>query len=126
MREYVTDRAKNVVELDVVIDGEKFTLRPGKKSEAMVNILAVDKSDPAKEIEYTRALMSWFIKSLDKDHEKNARKNKLGHQGDESVEGCQACRLVDCLNDDDHPMDLDTVFKVANDALGDLSSGPTG
>jgi hypothetical protein len=113
-------------EFTFLLAGEEVTARPPKRSGAMVKILTVDRNDDMKQVGYTQALMEFFEDALDRTHRKTRR--RPGH-GQESVEGCQACRMYDRLDlDDDEPgaLDLEACLEAANWLVGEVSARPTG
>jgi hypothetical protein len=122
LKSYTSERQEGY-EFEREIDGEKFVFRPKKKSSAFVRMLTVDRNDDTKAIGYAQAQLEFLEDSLDRTHRKT--KKQPGH-GQDSVEGCQACRMYDRLNDDDDPLALETLFEVASDLMGDMSSRPTG
>lgn len=109
-----------------MLDGEVFRLRPAKKTKATVGMMVggnAGDDELTKSFVAPRAMLAWFEHALNPEHAKS--KKHPGH-GDESVEGCQACRLYDRLNDDDDPLELETVFEAANWAFGEAADRPTG
>lgn len=123
--EYTSKRTGELV-IEVPLEGETYTLRPGKKTSVMLGLMKpkVDDDDPmAKPMAAPRALLDWFWRALDREHLKT--KKQPGH--DEPVEGCQACRVYDRLLDDDDPLEVETVLEAANDLYGEVSGErPTG
>jgi hypothetical protein len=127
--DYTSKRSDDVA-VDVTLEGETFTLRPVKKTKVMLGMMKPknDTEDPmAKTTAAPRALLAWFEDALNRDHRAitEGKRKQSGH-GEESVEGCQACRLYDRLNDDDDPLELELVFEVANDLMGEMGDRPTG
>lgn len=124
----LTSKRIEAKELQLNLDGEVYTLRPVKKSKVMVGMLAASSrssgdDDLMSAMAAPAAMVRWFESCLSAEHHKS--KKHPGH-GKESVEGCQACRVIDRLGDDDDPLEIETVFEAANWVMSELSDRPTG
>lgn len=121
--EYTSTRGE-VREFTVPIDGKTYTLRPPKKTKAMLGMMApADPNDPMDGVlTGPKAMLAWFVAALNSDHLKTKR--KPGH-GKTYVEGCQACEVLDRLDDDEDPLEIETIFAVANDIMGEMGERPT-
>jgi hypothetical protein len=124
VKSYTSDRSEEH-EYVREIDGELFTFRPKKKSSALVKMMVAVDPDNAdvRTLSLVRAQIEFLEDALDRSHRKTKKQD--GH-GDESVEGCQACRMWDRLNDEDDELSLDTLIKVASDLMSEVSGRPTG
>lgn len=124
MQEYTSARLEaEQEEFPTMIDGKEYILRPRKKSSLLVKLMTVDKDDDMKAFAYAQAPLLFLEESLDRAHPKTRK--QPGH-GQTSVEGCQACDIYDRLDDDDDPLTLETLLKVANDLTGKSRAGRTG
>lgn len=118
----ITSKRTGGQEFEIPIDGEVYTVKPPKKSKAVLALFLPDRGDGNENILASRELLSWFEKALDPRHGKT--KKQPGH-GEESVEGCQACRIYDRLNDDDDDLELDSLFEAANALQAAMGDRPT-
>jgi len=123
VKSYTSDRTEEH-EYPREIDGETFVFRPKKKSSALVKMMiASDRDDDIRTLSLVRAQIEFLEDALDRSHRRT--KKQAGH-ADESVEGCQACRMWDRLNDEDDELSLETLIKVASDLISEVSDRPTG
>jgi hypothetical protein len=112
--------SRNKSEYEFMLGGERFTAVPAKQSAIVVPIVAADGEDDFAPI---RGLIHWFEKSLNREH---VRTRKQPGHGAKAVEGCQACRLSDRLEDEDDDLDTTQVIEAANWLQGEVSGKATG
>lgn len=117
----ISGKRLNDTEFELNLVGEVVRLKPGKKAKAIVGLLVSDEENAGP-----RAMIAWFERALNREHAKNERKGIEGH-GKLSIEGCQACRMWDRLDDDDDALELEDIFEASNWLMGEMSNSfPTG
>jgi hypothetical protein len=116
-------RLEGDMEFTDTLGGEEVTLRPKKKSALLIKLMVVDPNDELKNISYMRAQLEALEDALDSGHRKT--RTRPGH-GQESIEGCQACRMYDRLDDNDDSLEIEECMALASKLQGLVSDRPTG
>lgn len=101
------------------LKGEDVVLRPGKKTKVLMALMTPDPDGSV----VSRATLTWFEYALNREHGKT--KKQAGH-GEDSVEGCQACRMYDRFEDEDDVLELTDVFESVNWLMSEMANTPTG
>lgn len=116
-----TTEPRNVVAIPFEINGEAYEFWPPKSSAFAMAVIKVNPDAPGAEERKTRAMLIWFGRGLDADHESTPG-NPTGHY--EFVEGCQACKVEAKLHDPDDELDLDTLVKIMNYCFEEVTGRP--
>ncbi len=129
------------------LDGVEYTFRAPKTAKVINAIADHGQDDPTVVLS---AQMQWLSRGLSPNHEPvdgvvyvpdddrdfeaddypgdNSPEMTTGHDERKvRVDGCQSCQIRARLDDDDDPLDSDTVARIVNDLFGKAAGGrPTG
>jgi hypothetical protein len=114
-------KSNHVPPIPFDIDGEAFIFRPHKLASLATQIVHIDPKDPQAGDKQAFILFTWFGQGLDPDHEPRGKKHP-GHV--EQVEGCQACRIEEKLQDPADDLDMDVLRQIIDYVMEEVGKLP--
>lgn len=116
VKSFVSDPTKLGAPIDLELDGETYTFTPTKTDTMFIGLMVGRRSKNG--FDSLNAQFSWFANGLNPDHESDE-----AHDG--TVEGCQACRIFNRIQDPKDALTLKTVNTAIDWLLGEVAGRPT-
>lgn len=114
-------KSSHVAPIPFDIDGESFVFRPHKLSSLATQMVHINPKDSKADEQQAFVLYTWFGQGLDPDHEPRGKKHP-GHT--EFVEGCQACRIEEKLQDPADDLDMDVLREIIDYVMEEIGKVP--
>jgi hypothetical protein len=139
--EFTSKKRERSEPIKFTLDGEDFWFVPGKKSAALFSLIQVDPSGQFSGGHSAKALMDWLGEGLNRYDRRVAREQWENDPAQKAAGamfadptaggmGPQAKRIKDRLaadeDEDETPLELDTVIEIAKSLITATAERPTG